>query len=426
MLKLPRGLWTRSGGQDARSGANRAGSRKSGRRFRPDFEALEDRTLPTILFLPHFLPTQVTNPATPQQNVASGNVLQSPNVAFIFAGGSWNSTNEQPLLSAAQSIMSGPYLSGLKQYGSDGIARYAGSPSTTSSAPSGLKLDGSMADGQTLATFINTVIGNPNSSTIYVVVDSPGSSSTVHGFNAQGTFAGTNVGHAIYLQTTNAYGGLKDSFTTLFSHELAEAMAPGVAVNDPGNFGAGNQIADNEPEVGGQSYTYRLNGNQVQAYWSQADGGFIVPDQTIVPGQPQQDFTLQPIWSGKTFSGKYSLYVTGDQLGARYNDQIALDYSAGVSGSPSTVSVTENGESVSFDASQISSISVNTKWGSNQVSVNGVPPSTPVTIWAQSWDSVTGAARGSPNVSVLNSFWLNVWLSSNEYAPALSALGPGY
>ena len=425
MLQLPRGSWTKGSGQDARSGTNRAGSRKSGRRFRPGFEALEDRTVPTILFTPHFLPTHVTNPETPQQNVASGNVLQSPNVAFIFAGGSWNSTNEQPLLSAAQSILSGPYLSGLKQYGSDGIAQFAGSPSTTSSAPA-LKLDGSLADAQNLATFINTAVGNPNPSTIYVVVDSPGSSSTVNGFNASGTFAGTNVRHAIYLQTTNAYGGLQDRFTALFSHELAEAMAPGVAVNDPGNFRGGNQIADNEPELGGHAYTYRLNGNLVQAYWSQADGGFIVPDQTIVPGQPQQDFTLQPNWSGTMFSGTYNLYVTGDQLGVGYNDQIALDYSAGVSGSPSTVSVTENGQSVSFEASQINSITVNTKWGSNQVSVNGVPPSTPVTIWANSWDSVTGAARGSPNVSVLDSFWLNVWESSMEYAPALSALGPGY
>jgi hypothetical protein len=418
MLLSPRGSRTQSSGQGGRCGTNPATSRKSRPRFRLDVESLEDRLVPTVVFTPHFQPTYVTNPQTPQQNVASGNVLQSPNVAFIFAG-AWDSTSEQSLLTAAKDILKGPYLSGLKQYGSDGIARYMGVAAMTPSAPA-VKFDGKTNNTPIVATFINMVIGNPDPATIYVVVDSPVHSSNVSGFNAWG--GSTNVQHEIYLQTT-AYG-LKDSFTTLFSHEVAEAMAPGVKVSDPGNFSGGKayQIADNEPEALNQPhYTYRLNGNLVQAYWSQADGGFIVPDQTIVPGQPQQKFILQPRWCGNTFSGKYDLYVTGDQLGVGYNDQIALDYSAGVSGSPDTVSVTENGESVSFDSSQINSIGVDTKWGTNRVSVNGVPPSTPVSIWANSWDSVTGAARGSPNVTVFPPYWL--WLAI--YGRGVGGSSPG-
>ena len=82
-------------------------------RARLALEALEDRTVPTVLFIPTFGAETVQG---------SNEGMISPSVHLIFSGSSWTQQSEQALLNSVASILAGPYLSGLTQYGSDGKA----------------------------------------------------------------------------------------------------------------------------------------------------------------------------------------------------------------------------------------------------------------------------------------------------------------
>ena len=215
--------------------------------------------------------------------------LSSPTVNIIFAGPNWTAADQQTVLNAVQSILKGPYLSGLNQpnYGSDGKAIWGSSFSSNTA----VKLDTPFAGGKypsqkTLDDFIKGIpkLNTPN--TVNVVVNDMKSSLGAVGVNQPAT----NGGEAYVGTLANADGSIyKDGFTQLFSHELAEAMTSAVQVTDPGNFKVGgNQIADNEPEA--RHYYVSLPGaytdatgkqvatsNSVQAYWSQKDNAFIVP-----------------------------------------------------------------------------------------------------------------------------------------------------
>src|SRR5262249_46335011 len=98
--------------------------------------------------------------------------------------------------------------------------------------------------------------------------------------------------------------GPLDTLTTIFSHELIEAVTDpeGTAIQvNPRNSGPGgswNEISDGEA----MNYAYRLNGSLVQSYWSQRDGRFVVPT-----GQAQNFFV----------SSTGVLTVNGDQLSNR-------------------------------------------------------------------------------------------------------------
>jgi hypothetical protein len=153
----------------------------------------------------------------------------------------------------------------------------------------------------------------------------------------------------------------KDGFTQSFSHELAEAMVRSVHVSDPGNLNLGYQIADGEPEYFGKGYSHRLNsGDLVQAYWSQRDGAWVVPDGT------SQKFALS--WATASFNNTYNLQVLGDQLGVNYSDDITVDYSSHTSGTE----VIENNESVSFAPGAIKSLNIDAAGGSNTIKVKNV------------------------------------------------------
>ena len=172
----------------------------------------------------------------------------------------------------------------------------------------------------------------------------------------------------------------QDGFTQVFSHELAEAMAPSVHVSDPGNLNLGYQIADGEPESFGQGYTYRLrSGDLVQAYWSQRDGAWVVPDGS------SQKFTLT--WATASFNNTYNLQVMGDQLGVNYSDDITVDYSSNTSGTE----VIENGESVSFAPGAIKTLNIDAAGGSNTVKVKNVEAGETVNVnnaYSTSFDMV--------------------------------------
>ena len=84
----------------------------NGNRARLAVETLEGRVVPTLLFTPHF----------GQENVAyhGGDLLSSPDVHLIFLGAEWQTPTLRQLATDIQTraatLLSGPYLSGLKQY----------------------------------------------------------------------------------------------------------------------------------------------------------------------------------------------------------------------------------------------------------------------------------------------------------------------
>jgi hypothetical protein len=354
---------------------------KNNRRVRLQLEALEDRAVPTIMFMPHFGPETV---APGSANLGT----QHPAVNLVFSGPFWTTPtgqqDEATILNSTKAILGGPYLSGLTQYGSDGIATFSRSwndPSTLPNNPSAA-IQGFL---QNSIFSRGTDPGNTDyrHAPIYVVVSDPNFSANSGGKNAPGTFFSlqysTYLGfptfvpekiNMVYVGTQTGADGhvILDWFTMTLSHEFAEVMS------DPGNQGAhfnppgaqplnlGNQIADNEPELGSTHYGYRLNGALVQPYWSNRDQAFIVPDGN------SQNFYLYPIWndSTATFTGTFNLSVIGDQIGVNYADNIQI-------GGTANASVTMNNQSAIFESGTINAINVNTAGGNNSVKVYGLP-----------------------------------------------------
>ena len=376
--------------------------------------------MPTILFTPHFSGTAEFAPAGTTISQDHANSLSSPSVVLIFSGSYWTTTNgsydRQSLTTAVQGIMCSGYLGALNQYGSDGKAVYYGSfqdnttPTLTVGAPTAADLQSYVQSE--VKSHPGSVPGGAN--VLYMVVNDPKdsySSRSTYGFNS---WRGDGL-HTAYVGAVNTSTGIldQDGFTQVFSHELAEAMAPSVHVSDPGNLNLGYQIADGEPESFGQGYTYRLrSGDLVQAYWSQRDGAWVVPDGS------SQKFTLT--WATASFNNTYNLQVMGDQLGVNYSDDITVDYSSNTSGTE----VIENGESVSFAPGAIKTLNIDAAGGSNTVKVKNVEAGETVNVnnaYSTSFDmvvvgwnhSVVGI-QGTVNVSNSSGqSWLQIDDSNN-------------
>ncbi len=359
-------------------------------------EALEGREVPTVAFLPKF----------GGETVATGssfNNMQNPTVNLIFSGNDWNTSQGfSDLLSCTsevQSILNGPYLSGLTQYGSDGKANLGFAMFEPNTVPSGPTRD----QVQTLITnFINKWSMPPGNNDwqhapIYVVISDPTSANNSEsGFNNSGTYTDSS-GHSenfrlISMGTAKTSTGAidRDGFTDLFSHELVETLTNGITINPgktlPMSVRGDNQISDNEPD--GRRYVYRLDGNLVQAYWSVRDQAYIVPDHNT------QRFNLFPVWNtNNTFANKSQLVVMGDQKGTNFADVVSLDKDASTHG----VTLTLNGEKVTFDQGRINAITVNTINGTDTVRVYAVPSEVTVVSLTSSHgkDSVTIGAAGS-------------------------------
>jgi hypothetical protein len=370
-----------------RQARTRPASAKKRRNACLQVEPLEDRTVPTIVIKPYFGPETIAPGST-------NDGMQHPNVVYIFSGSYWTTAqgqqDETALLNAAKAIMSGPYLSGLTQYGSDGKANFWTSWNDANTVPSPPSISDllNFLDNSITSQGAVPGINDWQHAPIYVVVSDPVSSAGFNGgWNKQGIYMRLGWGlpqlpqamHMIWVGTsTIASTGRvwKDAFTLTLSHELAETISDpdtnGIRVNPPSALPAsmvdGSQIADNEPEDSGQGYGYRLNGNLVQPYWSAQDQAFIVPDYNF------QKFYLTPNWSGTTFRGTYNLSIKGDQLGVNYADNIEIG------GNGSNVSVSQNNEAALFDPGVINNVNVDTKGGANFVRVYSVPAGVTVNI----------------------------------------------
>jgi hypothetical protein len=336
------------------------------RSFRPVVEALEQRDVPTVVFNPAFGAETVTGP-----NAG----MISPRVNFIFSGGYWLTSagwrDEAQLLHSAQNILGGPYLSGLKQYGSDGHAVISGWWNEFGTVPS----NPSVGDMETFLTdSINGHHQYPGfndwrHAPIYVVVSQPATAlGAVLGGNAPGVYTpfppsfltpNNEAMHMIWVGTVRQDNGwtCKDEFTSALSHELAETMSDpdlgGIHVSPPAGLPprlkGDNQIGDNEPA--GLRYGYRLGGDLVQPYWSRADNAYIVPDGN------RQKFVLNPIWNGPTFTNQYTLFAFHDWSVGPENT-LRFDSSLTWAGA--------NGEIVTFDPGKIVSASSHMVYGAIQ------------------------------------------------------------
>jgi hypothetical protein len=391
------------GGESAKARARRRPA--TSRRTRLELEALEERAVPTIMFMPHF---GAQTMASDSANAGT----QHPTVNLVFAGPFWNTQigqqDEAAIINSTKSILNGPYLSGLTQYGSDGKANFGQSWNDAATLPNN---PSSSAIQSFLQTSISRHAADPGlydyrHAPIYLVVSDPNHSANSGGKNAPGTYVSFGQGwgrgawpqfeniNMVHIGTQAGSDGhvIKDWFTMTESHELAEVMSDpayhGAHFNPPAALplqNLGNQIADNEPELGQEHYGYRLGGDLVQPYWSARDQAFIVPDGN------SQNFYLYPIWNNASFTDTFNLRV-GDQLAINYSSHIQL-------GGTANVSVTMNNQSAIFESGhvqntgtwlaqqQIKSINVNTASGSNKVEVFGLPQGVTLNIDSTGFDS---------------------------------------
>jgi hypothetical protein len=392
---------------------------------------MEVRVVQTLVFTPVFGDESIA-PSSKDDG------LKSPVINVIFQGGYWSGTNgpadEATLLADFKSIVGGPYLSGLTQYGSDGKASIGAKPETT---PYNINGTSSLANPpfsiSQLRSFVqlqinDQVIAAPGKQpAIYVVVTSPGAVTSDESGSAGYNVPSTGL-HVIWASTAlNGSGRINiDNTTRTFSHEIVETISDpdpsGVTVVLPSGLPASLvptgtlQIGDGEPD--GYRYTYRLNGVLVQPYWSESDRLFIVPDGN------SERFQVQPIWngSGKTesFSGQYSLTVWGDQSSANQNDTLG----AGPTSAGGTY-VSLDGQSVAFDPGKLKYVQLYGGQGTNTFVISGAESGQNVQAVSAGTNDVIKvenilAVRGT--VSAVNDSAQNttVWIDDSLNTPPLN------
>jgi hypothetical protein len=382
-----------------------SGRRKPAARRRAplEVEALEQRTVRTLVVTPHF--------KYPTESDQGGLRLNSPPIYLIFWGTYWATTasNGDPskpsaaeVTTALKGVVGSAYLSGLTQYGVDGRASVASPGVIQNNNPPGnfgdSDIAGEVAD-QMYAGNVPAVIvhGLPNmayGTGIYVVVTPPGLTSPNEGNGASDNGTGFSFNlvrgcaemQDIWLGGLSANGDpnnatVLDYYVGNFSHELAENItdplaggsflswkdaitvtpnSPNPAANPAWTGGGDTQVCDAEAQL----YTYRIrngvlpNGLLVQSYWSQKDKAYLIPDGT------PENFYLTPInptnSTGLTGSmEQYTLAVNGDGKTMTIGDDAGR------------LKIAVNGtDSVEFDAGQITSITVNSSSGNSHVVVD--------------------------------------------------------
>jgi hypothetical protein len=352
-------------------GSSKARARRSAprldRHVRPQIECLEDRQVPTILFHPVYgAETAVDN---------GGNKLSSPNVYLIFnsPGNTWGDINtQQPsaaaaaILNAFNNLCNSTYFDGLQQYGSDGQAILGG-----------FRIDNTLLMSHAFQTKqIDDLIDNQvdnflpdDSKDLYVVITDPGVRSG-DPRDPNGYHFSSDLPEAWVRTPGNLKLGSQafiDQVTVTLSHEVFEAMSDpfldGITVIPGAGWKGGGsmEIGDQEPDG---RYLYRVNGTLAQAYWSQADGAYLVDDGTGILTHQVFDVT------GTV------LTVNGDQIFLPTNDDITVGTSP-----TGGVTVNLNGDVATFEKGMITSIVINPGGSFNGYNhVNVEATNVPVTI----------------------------------------------
>ena len=218
----------------------------------PPLEQLEDRTVPTVVFYSPFGGDSIywvpgNTAGQPDNQIVTSPISNNPaalnalTVYLIFWGKSWTNQTAQKYASDAQAIIASDYLSGLQDYGSDGLANYGDYTIDNSKADPNNRdpeIQKILDSQETFWTKPTGVAPNPTGSNwgepgyhqspIYVVVcdNGPGGGGNGGGLY---TYNGTT-----YLTNgiTLSNGMQEDTFTDIFSHELVERMSDGTG-GDP-------------------------------------------------------------------------------------------------------------------------------------------------------------------------------------------------
>jgi hypothetical protein len=368
---------------------NLSPKRRLERRWRPELECLEERTVPTIVFAPQF--------GTEATIFRAGPKLSSTPVYLILWGSYWNSavgySQVSTIISSVSAELSSPIFSGLTQYGSNGLSHYqAAWTDTALGDPSTVFFDSQ------LQSVVLNAINDPNSpifppgsgtTPLYVVVTPPGVAPLnllqANGYHSD--FAGaTTQGTQNLAYAWLPYNGSLDALTTDLSREVADAITDpyptsGVSVQSGATWnpsGTGD-IGDFEATA----YTYRVDGLLTQALWDVNANAFTVHDGT------SQNFYLTPAWNNLD-------QFLGSSLSLKPDNQVntvSIDET-----SAGGITVTMNNEVVTFNPGQITSVQVEPPAGSAQLQLSINDTNVPVTVVGSASDDTVEVGNGTDGV----------------------------
>ncbi|MEA3200509.1 MAG: hypothetical protein QOE90_1937 [Thermoplasmata archaeon] len=220
-----------------------------------------------------------------------GPKITNANIHLLFWGSQWLQMTTSPsasaVLRAIDSILAGPYMNTLNQYGvgratiADAFIITSPNPPASFSESNVQDMVWSLIDA---GDFPEPDDAGGNNE-LFAFIMPPGTSSSTAG---RGGFHSTASDYdfpfdwdtAWYLWVMN---GSLDTITSLFSHELVEACTDpeGDAVQvNPRNGSSWNEIADV------CSSTDVLNGVRVQSYWSDRDKACVIPIPSRNPIDP--------------------------------------------------------------------------------------------------------------------------------------------
>ncbi len=226
----------------------------------------------------------------PQVTYHGGKLLTSVQVTPLFWGGIWRSDAAlhqlgEEMIAFFDYIVTSPYMNALSEYSVDGQAIMYGS-SRQALLVSGQSM--SAVDDSTLASTLdqwvqNGFLSNPTQQELFFVLLPPGMTSTLRGQASCAVFCGYHsftpggLYYAVlpYPDCQGCQrGSIRDSLTSVASHELAEA------VTDPTESGWYDDSYGEE--IGDMCLDVRkvLGGYTVQGFWSNMQQGCIVPDLT--------------------------------------------------------------------------------------------------------------------------------------------------
>jgi hypothetical protein len=220
----------------------------------------------------------------------TGHVLERVQVHLIFWGHAWKGKAApliEPVRAAVDSILTGPYLAGLAEYGvGPGVLHgltVIGEPSDRDPQP-GFDFSTAGPVGPFVRKLITTgrvPAENAGPSVLNCVVMPPGvlcksgDEGQLLGEHAFIEFNGRQVLHAFITARDSAPNAAVDEYSWIFSHEIAEACTDPVGET----YQVDNLNPNNWNEIGDvcQRTETRVNGVKVQLYWSQQHNACFAP-----------------------------------------------------------------------------------------------------------------------------------------------------
>jgi hypothetical protein len=362
---------------------------RAGRRPGLAVEPLEERWMPTVAFTPVYGEEGVLK-------VGDG-VMKVADVYPILWGSFWseNPGKAQAVSDKLKAVVQvGNYLSGLKQYGSNGIAIVHSAVIDDLTDPNDISTGpfGSVSGEVNHAVYDQDLgITKPTDSkhqAIYAVFTGPTVGGSKAGFNQPSIHPdlfSPDIREEIWVGTGAGKADSNfnmDRTTSVFSHELVEAMSDmwGIIPNLggieclpgalwPKGLDLGElQLADNEPDG---TYAFRLGGPSgplTQAYWSASDKQFIVPDGN----QLKMQIKPAAFVAGNFVGGELAINATQKKpVGFSGPQDITIDTTS--IGGGKGIRVVMDGETFVFEPGQITSITVNGGDDAENITINGAP-----------------------------------------------------